>query len=71
MDDVAGQLTNLTEGSNLSLLLAARIVRAIEDSGAAQTEVIAALGIVQCLLPTLKISSITDEDACASGHPGS
>jgi len=46
----------------MSLLLAARMIGAIEESGAAQTEVLAALGVVQCLLPTLGISRVSEDD---------
>jgi len=37
------------------------MVGMIEESGAAQTEVLAALGVVQCLLPTLGIPIVNDE----------
>lgn len=36
------------------------MLAAIEESGAAQTEILAALGVVQSLLPTLGISLVND-----------
>ncbi len=48
----------LSGSTNLTMLLASRLLEVIEESGAAQTEVLAAIGVVQCLLPTLDISAI-------------
>jgi len=55
-------IEHLSTRTNMSLLLAARMIGAIEESGAAQTEVLAALGVVQCLLPTLGISRVSEDD---------
>jgi hypothetical protein len=51
----------LSKSANMSMLLATRILELIDDSGAAQTEAYAALGVVQCLLPMLDISKIPAE----------
>jgi hypothetical protein len=59
-------IENLSSRTNISLLLAARMIGAIEESGAAQTEVLAALGVVQSLLPTLVISPVSEDEAACS-----
>jgi hypothetical protein len=59
-------IEDVSPNVNLPILLASRIVAMIEDSGAAQTEVLAALGVVYSLLPTLRISVIGGEESAAS-----
>jgi hypothetical protein len=44
------------------MMLASRIIDMIEDSGAAQTEVYLALGIVQAVLPALAINAVNEGD---------
>lgn len=61
------EIENVAAGSSVTLLLASKIVRAIEESGAAKTEVIAAIGVVQCLLPTMEISSVPSDDVASFG----
>ncbi len=58
---------SLSKRANLSIMLASRFIEFIEDSGAAQIEVLAALGIVQSLLPTLGISAVIEDDAAPLG----
>jgi len=57
----SSEIATLSGRTNISLVLASRMVGMIEESGAAQTEVLAALGVVQCLLPTLGIPIVNDE----------
>lgn len=48
----------------MGALLASRLLEVIEESGATQIEVMASLGIVQCLLPTLEILPVSDSVDC-------
>jgi hypothetical protein len=58
----SASLEHLCSRTNISILLAARMLAVIEESGAAQTEVLAAIGVVQCLLPTIGISPVSEEN---------
>jgi hypothetical protein len=62
MQSAGGSIEKLSK-RNISALLADKMIDLIEQSGAAQTEVLAALGVVQSLLPTLGISLVSEEDA--------
>ena len=66
------EVGSLSRNTNVTILLAARIIEVIEDSGAAQTEVLSALGVAHCLLPTLGISQVNEGDAVRpTSHPDS
>jgi hypothetical protein len=49
-------LDRLVRSGNMAVILTARILALIEDSGATQTEVMAALGAVEKLLLTLPMA---------------
>ncbi len=63
MASTPSAIEKISARANVAILLAARIVALIENSGAAQTEVCSALGVVQAVLPTLGIPAVTDPDA--------
>jgi hypothetical protein len=46
----------------MSMMLAENIMEVVRQSGAAQTEILAALGIVHCLLPVSDIPSVVEGD---------
>jgi hypothetical protein len=52
----------LSRQPNISLVLASQIITLIEDSGAAQTDAMLALGVVQSALYTLKIPAVPEEE---------
>ena len=63
------QLENLSRRSSIPLLLAAQIVKAIEESGASQVEALSALGMAQCLLPTLGLTPVNEDAGDDSAGP--
>jgi hypothetical protein len=62
-------IARLVRSGNMAVLLAAKILAMIEDSGASQVEVFSALGAVRELVPALPISLVTAEDAPAPHSP--
>lgn len=52
----------LSRQKTVPVILASRIVAIIEDSGAAETEALLALGIVRSVLPTLGISAVSETE---------
>jgi hypothetical protein len=54
-------LDRLVRSGNMAVILTARILALIEDSGASKLEVISALGVVEKLLLTLPMSFKTEE----------
>lgn len=66
---MSNQIESINSRPSISLLLSARIIKAIEESGAAQTEVLAALGVVQSLLPTMGLSLVTEDETAYSAPP--
>ena len=59
--------TIFSKHPTVPMVLASRIIDMIEESGAAQTEVYLALGIVQAVLPALDIPAI--ENGVISRNP--
>jgi hypothetical protein len=53
-------LDRLVRSGNISVILAAKILALIQDSGASQVEILSALGAVRELLPALHISLSND-----------
>lgn len=66
MDD---DIARMVESTGLSLPLAGRFVDLIVDSGASRLEVLAALSIVQTILPTLPVPLAAENAASPDLFP--
>ena len=55
-------LDRLVRSGNMSVLLTAKILALIEDSGATQVEILSAIGAVRQLIPSLPISLNAADD---------
>ncbi len=56
------KISEISKKPSVALLLASRMLELIEESGAAETEVYAAMGVVKNLLPLMGISRVPEAE---------